>query len=144
MRSVLAVGEAGAVLEPRLPDNQPYRARADDRRVISGIFHILKTGGGAHPDLTGQAAWLRRHRDSPMSMTTSKASDGPISRFEVIILVQRRRRWSTADKVQLVEEAMQLGMSVSCVAHQADVSPSQLLPGRPLPMPASPARWFAI
>ncbi|WP_416358541.1 transposase [Aureimonas phyllosphaerae] len=61
-----------------------------------------------------------------MSMTTSKASDGPISRFEVIILVQRRRRWSTADKIRLVEEAMQPGMSVSCVAHQAGVSPSQL------------------
>lgn len=56
----------------------------------------------------------------------SKASDGPISRVEVITSVQRRRRWSTAEKVRLVEEAMQPGMSVSFVARQAGVSPSQL------------------
>ncbi|WP_416357010.1 IS3 family transposase [Aureimonas phyllosphaerae] len=56
----------------------------------------------------------------------SKAPDGPISRVEVITSVQRRRRWSTAEKVRLVEEAMQPGMSVSFVARQAGVSPSQL------------------
>jgi transposase len=56
----------------------------------------------------------------------SKASDGPFSRVEVITSVQRRRRWSTAEKVRLVEEAMQPGMSVSFVARQAGVSPSQL------------------
>jgi transposase len=44
----------------------------------------------------------------------------------VITSVQRRRRWSTAEKVRLVEEAMQPGMSVSFVARQAGVSPSQL------------------
>jgi hypothetical protein len=44
-------------------------------------------------------------------MTTP--SGGPISRFEVITSVQRRRRWSAAEKVRLVEEAMQPGMSVS-------------------------------
>ena len=37
--------EAWAVLEPHLPKNQPGRPRVDDRRVISGILHILKTGG---------------------------------------------------------------------------------------------------
>jgi len=61
-----------------------------------------------------------------MSTTMSKASEGPISRVEVITSVQRRRRWSTAEKVRLVEEAMQPGMSVSFVARQAGVSPSQL------------------
>ena len=40
--------------------------------------------------------------------------------------MQRRRRWSVAEKVHLVEEAMQPGMSVSYVARQAGVSPSQL------------------
>jgi transposase len=61
-----------------------------------------------------------------MSMTMSKASEGPFSRVEVITSVQRRRRWSTAEKVRLVEEAMQPGMSVSYVARQAGISPSQL------------------
>ena len=61
-----------------------------------------------------------------MSTTMSKAPDGPFSRVEVITSVQRRRRWLTAEKVRLVEEAMQPGMSVSFVARQAGVSPSQL------------------
>ncbi|HEU00330.1 MAG TPA: IS3 family transposase, partial [Aurantimonas coralicida] len=51
-----------------------------------------------------------------MSTSMSKASDGSFSRVEVITSVQRRRRWSTAEKVRLVEEAMQPGMSVSYVA----------------------------
>ena len=50
----------------------------------------------------------------------------PVSRVEVITSVQRRRRWSVAEKVRLVEEAMQPGMSVSYVARLAGVSPSQL------------------
>ena len=61
-----------------------------------------------------------------MSTTLSKSPDGPFSQVEVITSVQRRRRWSTAEKVRLVEEAMQPGMSVSFVARQAGISPSQL------------------
>jgi hypothetical protein len=33
--------------------------------------------------------------------------------FEVATSVQRRRRWPTAEKIRLVEEATQPGMSVS-------------------------------
>ena len=33
-----------AAIEPHLPKNQPSARRVDDRRVISGIIHILKTG----------------------------------------------------------------------------------------------------
>jgi transposase len=36
---------AWAALDPHLPHNQPGKPRVDDRRVISGILHILKTGG---------------------------------------------------------------------------------------------------
>jgi Transposase len=36
-------------------------------------------------------------------------------RVEVITSVQRRRRWTTTEKVRLVEEAMQPGLSVSYV-----------------------------
>lgn len=61
-----------------------------------------------------------------MSTTMSKASDVPFSRVEVITSVQRRRRWSVAEKVSLVEEAMQPGMGVSYVARRAGISPSQL------------------
>ncbi|OQM76225.1 transposase [Pseudaminobacter manganicus] len=56
----------------------------------------------------------------------SKASDVPFSRVKVITSVQRRRRWSVAEKVSVVEEAMQPNMSVSYVARCAGISPSQL------------------
>jgi transposase len=56
------------------------------------------------------------------------ASDPPAPppRVEVITSVRRRRRWSTAEKVRLVEEAMQPGMSVSYVARRHGIVPSQL------------------
>jgi transposase len=37
--------EAWAAIEPHLPRNQPGARRVDDRRVISGIVHVLKSGG---------------------------------------------------------------------------------------------------
>jgi len=36
--------EQWAAIEPHLPHNQPGAQRVDDRRVISGILHVLKTG----------------------------------------------------------------------------------------------------
>ena len=35
---------AWAAVEPLLPKNQPGARRVDDRRVISGIVHVLKSG----------------------------------------------------------------------------------------------------
>jgi transposase len=35
---------AWMAIEPHLPHGQPGRPRVDDRRVISGILHVLKTG----------------------------------------------------------------------------------------------------
>ena len=34
-----------AVIEPLLPKNQPGARRVDDRRVLSGIVHVLRSGG---------------------------------------------------------------------------------------------------
>src|SRR5262249_47386510 len=61
-------------------------------------------------------------------MITTMPSDqnGPPPRVEVITSVQRRRRWPTAEKIRLVEETMQPGMSVSYVARPAGVAPSLL------------------
>ena len=36
--------EAWLAIEPHLPKNQPGARRVDDRRVISGIIHVLKSG----------------------------------------------------------------------------------------------------
>jgi transposase len=53
--------EAWAVIEPHLPKGRPGARRVDDRRVISGILHVLRSGcrwsdcppeyGFAHHDL---------------------------------------------------------------------------------------------
>ena len=61
-------------------------------------------------------------------MITTMHSDQNASppRVEVITSVQRRRRWPIAEKIQLVEETMQPGMSVSYVARRAGVAPSLL------------------
>ena len=36
--------EAWAMIEPHLPRGLPGKPRVDDRRVISGILHVLKVG----------------------------------------------------------------------------------------------------
>jgi transposase len=36
--------EAWKAIEPHLPHGRPGKPRVDDRRVISGILHVLKTG----------------------------------------------------------------------------------------------------
>ena len=36
--------EAWTAIEPHLPRGRPGKPRVDDRRVISGILHVLKTG----------------------------------------------------------------------------------------------------
>ncbi|MGH2803321.1 MAG: IS3 family transposase [Thermoleophilaceae bacterium] len=49
-----------------------------------------------------------------------------VQRVEVITSVQRRRRWSVAEKIRLVEETLQPGTSVSFVARKHGLSPSLL------------------
>jgi len=46
--------------------------------------------------------------------------------IEVITSVQRRRRWSTAEKERLVAASLEPGVGVSAVARQAGIHPSQL------------------
>jgi transposase len=47
-------------------------------------------------------------------------------RVEVITAVERRRRWSRADKERLVAASLEPGANVSAVARQAGVHTSQL------------------
>jgi len=47
-------------------------------------------------------------------------------RVEIITGPERRRRWSNAEKLQLVAEACQTGNSVSQVARERGISASQL------------------
>ena len=45
---------------------------------------------------------------------------------EIITSVERRRRWSAAEKERLVAASLEPGASVSAVARQAGMHPSQL------------------
>jgi transposase len=36
--------DAWSLIEPMLPKNQPRARRFDDRRVLSGFFHVLRSG----------------------------------------------------------------------------------------------------
>jgi transposase len=54
----------------------------------------------------------------------------PIERVEIITSIHRRRRYTTEEKVRLVEQSMQPGMTVSAVALLHGVSPSLLFQWR--------------
>jgi transposase len=47
-------------------------------------------------------------------------------RVEVITSVERRRRWSAAEKERLVTATLELGASVSAIAREAGIHPGQL------------------
>jgi transposase len=47
-------------------------------------------------------------------------------RVEVITSVERRRRWSAAEKEQLVAASLEPGASVSAIAREAGIHPGQL------------------
>jgi transposase len=61
-----------------------------------------------------------------VSMTNSS------DRVEIITSVQRRRRWTAAEKVRMVEETFEPGMTVSLVARRHGVAPNQLFTWRRL------------
>ena len=56
----------------------------------------------------------------------------PADRVEIITSVQRRRRWTAAEKVRMVEETFEPGMTVSLVARRHGVAPNQLFAWRRL------------
>lgn len=57
---------------------------------------------------------------------------GNSDRVEVIASVQRRRRWSTEEKIAMVQETCAPGMSVSLVARRHGVAPNQVFAWRRL------------
>jgi transposase len=66
-------------------------------------------------------------------------------RVEVITSVERRRRWSSAEKQRLVAASLEPGASVSAVAREAGIHPGQLYGWRrqlrvPSPMGFAPVR----
>ena len=49
-----------------------------------------------------------------------------VERVEILSLVQRRRRYSVDEKLRVLEEAAQPGMTISYVARRHGISPSLL------------------
>ncbi len=62
-----------------------------------------------------------------MDMTMSSATP---SRVEVVTSVQRRRRWSPEQKLEIVKQTNEPGNSVSTVARQFGISAGQLFQWR--------------
>jgi transposase len=56
-------GEAWAVIAPHLPQNQPGARPVDDRRVVSGIVHMLRSGGRWR-DFPARERSLHHHHQS--------------------------------------------------------------------------------
>jgi transposase len=54
----------------------------------------------------------------------------PVERVEIITGIHRRRRYTAEEKVRLVEQTMQPGMTVSAVARLYGVAPSLLFQWR--------------
>ena len=54
-----------------------------------------------------------------------------MDRIEVITSVQRRRRWTAAEKGRLVAASLERGAAVSAIAREARIRPSQLYGWRP-------------
>jgi putative transposase len=56
----------------------------------------------------------------------------PTNHIEIVTSVQRRRRWTASEKVRMVEETFEPGMTVSLVARRHGVAPNQLFTWRRL------------
>src|SRR4029434_2819591 len=54
------------------------------------------------------------------------------NRVEIITSVQRRRRWTAPEKVRMVKETFEPGVTVSLVARRHGVAPNQLFSWRRL------------
>lgn len=74
-----------------------------------------------------------------------------VRRIELITGAGRRRRWSSEDKIRIVEESLASGVSVSEVARRHGLSPQQLFAWRRQARAsfheagnASPAHWSAL
>jgi transposase len=68
--------EAWSAIEPLLPDNQPGARRVDDRRVISGIIHVLRSGCRWRdcPDEYGPHTTIYNRFNRPRGLLTASSA----------------------------------------------------------------------
>jgi transposase len=75
---------------------------------------------------------LRPAQAEAAAVDTTVSMSNPTNHIEIITSVQRRRRWAAAEKVRMVEETFEPGMTVSLVARRHGVAPNQLFTWRRL------------
>ena len=109
------------------PNHRNYESKADDcsKPAISDFWHQREEREIA-PERTGHGLPLISVRHTIVSMTNST------DHVEIITSVQRRRRWTASEKVRMVEETFEPGMTVSLVARRHGVAPNQLFTWRRL------------
>src|SRR6266446_2482233 len=78
------------------------------------------------PNRPDTVSHLASVRHTTVSMTNST------NRVEIITSGQRRRRWTAPEKVRMVEETFEPGMTVSLLAPRHGVAPNQLFSWRRL------------
>jgi transposase len=59
-------------------------------------------------------------------MFTDMSSGNNTNRIEVITEIQRRRRWTPEQKLELVKQTFEPGMTVSMVARKAGIAAARL------------------
>ena len=116
--------EAWSGIEPLLPSNQPGARRVDDRRIISGIIHVLQSG----------CSW----RDCPAEYGPYTTVDNRFNRWS------RRKVWKRI-YASLVEEGRIGGTvaldSTHVKAHRSAAgAQKKRRRTRPLAFPAAVAR----
>jgi transposase len=81
-----------------------------------------------------QSRIARRGNQQAMTFSTIPivSMTNTTDRVEIITSVQRRRRWTASEKVRMVEETFEPGMTVSLVARRHGVAPNQLFTWRRL------------
>ena len=74
----------------------------------------------------------RKLRSQKSGTLPSAVATNSSDRVEIITSVQRRRRWTAPEKVRMVEETFEPGMTVSLVARRHGVAANQLFTWRRL------------
>ena len=69
---------------------------------------------------------MRSDRDDLSNVNSDDTKPVPSRRGNVLAGPERRRRWSTVEKLAIVKESFEEGAVVSHVAHRHGLSPQQL------------------
>ncbi len=119
------------------PDARLYRKGAGMEAKLAFLGHALmenraglivnacQSPAGGHGERNAALAMIEPLAGKRQAYATYPAmTSAPDDSINAIASIERRRRWSAAEKARLVEETMQPGMSVSMVAKRVGIAPS--------------------